>query len=265
MTTATKTETKTANNNNLENLTPEEIIARRSCEAKIRNGLKAYHKVGEALTVIAQDRLYRNTHSTMAKYAREVWDMTTARVSQYQHAFRVHQLFEIHGVKVMPKTESQCRPLARIPQDENADAKTLKAWDLAVTASAGKVTAKHVNDAVDSVLGVEPKQETASDSNGTGTGTSAGTSANDQSASAELRAELRDLRRKVAYLESALAAEKSAHARTQKAGGIPTSKIAQDLFKAGYRAMAKKCHPDHGGNADDMSELNSLKDLLINS
>lgn len=269
MTTETKTADKTASTStdNLETLSAEELKTRKSCEASIRNGLKAYWRVGQALTVIAQDRLYRSTHSTMAKYAREAWDMTTARVSQYQHAFRVHQLFEIHGVKTMPKTESQCRPLVRIPQDENADSLTLKAWELACVATDNKITAKAVNDAVDSVLGI--KRESASTEGASSeAGDTAGQSAKSdttESASAEMRAQLREARRKIAYLESALAAEKAAHKRTASSKGFPTSAKAQELYRAGFRAMAKKYHPDHGGSDADMAELNEIKETLFNA
>jgi DnaJ-class molecular chaperone len=47
-----------------------------------------------------------------------------------------------------------------------------------------------------------------------------------------------------------------------KENGVPSSKIAKDLFKAGFRAMAKKHHPDNGGDNVVMGELNDLKQAL---
>jgi hypothetical protein len=220
------------------------------------------------LTVIAQGRLYRSTHSTFAKYAKEKWDMTTGRVSQLQHAYRVHELLSYVGFKVLPATESQCRPLARIPQDENMDRVTVEVWS-EVLASKEKITAKLINDKVDAALGIEPKQETSGDSAEAGTAGKAGTGDDDETRAekdaklAEMRAELVQARQKIAYLESVLEAEKRAHQRTKAANGVPKSELATKLYKAGFRAMAKQCHPDHGGNAQDMAELNALKDVLL--
>lgn len=269
MTTENKTNDKSQKvNNNLESITPDEKRILVSCEASIRNGLKAYQNVGKALTIIAQGRLYRSTHSTFAKYAKDKWDMTTGRVSQLQQAYRIHQLLQVAGFKTLPVTESQCRPLSRIPQDESMDSRIIAVWR-AVVDSKEKITAKLINDAVDTELGIEPKQETADDSKGTGTAGKAGTADDDETRAekdcklAEMRAELLAARQKIAYLESVLEAEKRAHQRTKAANGVPKSELATKLYKAGFRAMAKQCHPDHGGNAKDMAELNALKDVLL--
>ena len=254
-------------NANLETITPEERKQLVSCEASIRNGLKAYQNVGKALTVIAQGRLYRSTHSTFAKYAKEKWDMTTARVSQLQHAYRVHQLLTAAGFKTLPVTESQCRPLARIPQDAEMDSRIISVWR-AVVDSKEKITAKSINDAVDSELGIEPKQETAGGSSEAGTAGTAGKSDDETRAEkdcklAEMRAELQAARQKIAYLESVLEAEKRAHQRTKAANGVPKSELATKLYKAGFRALAKEMHPDHGGSEAAMRELNQLKGVLL--
>lgn len=239
-----------------------------SAEASIRGGLKAFYNVGRALSDISQFRLYRETHSTFAKYAKEKWDMTTARVSQLQHAYRVHALLSALDVKPLPASESQCRPLVRIPADSDMDARIAKVWSDVIAAADGrKITAKMVNDAVDAELGIDKQhadeaKHDAHDAHANTGGTAGNESADDPSASAELRAMVRELRRKVAYLESALEAEKQAHKRTGAKKGIPTSATAKQLFKAGYRAMAKTAHPDHGGNASTMKELNELKSVL---
>lgn len=248
------------------NLNSDEKKRLQSAEASIRNGLKSFYNVGRALSDISQFRLYRETHSTFAKYAKEKWDMTTARVSQLQHAYRVHALLSSLDIKPLPATESQCRPLVRIPADADMDARIVKVWsDVITTAGAAKITAKMVNDAVDAELGIdkqhagEEKQDAKSSA---GAGPAAGAEGNEESASAEMRAMVRELKRKVAYLESALEAEKQAHKRTEAKKGIPTSATAKQLFKAGYRAMAKSAHPDHGGDEKTMQELNELKDIL---
>ena len=249
-------------NTNLETISADEKKQLVSAEASIRNGLKSYQNIGKALTIIAQGRLYRATHTTMTNYAREKWDMTTARVSQYQHAYRVHELLTAHDIKPLPATESQCRPLVRIPADDNMDAAIMHVWRECI-ASPGKITAKLVNDKVDEHLGIDrtPAAEASENSDGQTDGqTASGTDS--PSASAEMRAEMRAMKRKIAYLESALAAEKKAHQRTQVSKGLPQSAMAKSLFKAGFRAMAKQHNVDNGGTAEAMAELTELKTTL---
>lgn len=257
----TNSNSKTTGQNDV-TLTADEKKRLNSCEASIRAGLKSFYNVGRALSDIAQFKLYRDTHSTFAGYAKEKWDMTTARVSQLQHAYRVHALLTSLEIKPVPATESQCRPLVRVPADENMDAAIVEIWS-AVIADGEKITAKKVNDAVDEFLGIEKKQATdASEGEGAAAADGQNAATDEPSGSAELRAMVRELKRKVAYLESALEAEKQAHKRTASKSGIPTSATAKKLFKAGYRAMAKTAHPDHGGSDAAMTELNELKSTL---
>jgi hypothetical protein len=263
--TNTKTNTNTASKNqNLETITAEEKKRLLSAEASIRAGLKAFYNVGRALSDIAQFRLYRSTHSTFATYCKEKWDMTTARASQLQHAYRVHALLTSLEIRPLPATESQCRPLARIPENEQMDAAIVEVWS-AVIDSGQKVTAALVSKCVDDFLGIEPKQSSAGNTASDGAEGSDGAQAgatDGPSASAEMRAELRDARRKIAYLESQLEAERQAHKRTKAAGGVPQSAMAKKLYKAGFRAMAKTMHPDNGGSDADMQELNAIKEAL---
>jgi hypothetical protein len=252
-----------------ETLTDVEIKALRSCETTIRNAQRAFYNMGRALATIRNDRLYRATHSTFDKYAAERWDMTRQRVAQLIASWRIHEQLKAYGFKVLPQTESQCRPFSKIPEDMGYDAAVIAIWvevDSAVSAGE-RLTAKLVLTIVDEYLGIEAKPGAAAgDAAGETAGAAAGAAgdADGESASAELREEIRGLKAKIAYLESALAAEKQAHKRTkqQRGGSLPTSKLAKDLFKAGYRAMAKKHHPDHGGNAETMTELNELKETL---
>jgi Putative quorum-sensing-regulated virulence factor len=44
---------------------------------------------------------------------------------------------------------------------------------------------------------------------------------------------------------------------------LPAVKVcARDIVVAGYRVLAKSCHPDHGGSHEDMVNLNKAKELL---
>ena len=167
------------------------------------------------------------------------------------------------GCTVLPTTESQCRPFAKVPENTEYDSTVKHIWVsvLAQIDLGEKLTAKLVDTIANKILGIETK---APENKGqeAGTGANAGTTdgATD-SASETARAEVRELKAKIAMLESALAAEKQAHKRTRSnvGGAVPKTKLAEDMLKAGFRAMAKKHHPDHGGSADTMKELNALK------
>lgn len=262
------TNSKTNSAQNLETISADEKKQLNSAEASIRNGLKSYQNVGKALTIIAQGRLYRSTHSTFAKYCKDKWDMTTARASQYQHAYRVHELLAGTGAfgRNLPATESQCRPLVRIPMDEKMDETIIRVW-IAVTGSKQKITAKLVNDCVDAELGIdkEPDRDAADDKKQAAADATASGSdgaPNEPSGSAEMRAEMRAMKKRIAYLESQLEMERAAHKRTKASGSAPQSTMAKKLYKAGFRALAKSCHPDNGGSNEAMTELNNIKEAL---
>lgn len=142
----------------------------------------------------------------------------------------------------------------------------IKVWQAVLDAKVN-ITALFINSQVDKELGIKDKAENAAPGGESATGTepNAKASTDGTSGSAEQRAELREAKKRIAQLESMLAAEKSAHARTKAAGGIPKSAKAAELFKAGFRALAKKYHPDHGGSVEDMQELNKLKEVLLPS
>ena len=201
----TNTATKTADKNIakseviIDALTADEKKRLSSAEATIRNGQKAFYNIGRALTDIAQFKLYRATHSTFAKYAKERWDYTTARVSQLQQSYRIHQLLTVADVKPLPINEGQCRPLTRIPNDETMDSRIISVWHEVVN-HGDKITAKLVNDMVDVELGIEKKAADA-DADADALTAAEQTAGNDApSAAAEQRAEVRELKRKIAYL-----------------------------------------------------------------
>ena len=51
-------------------------------------------------------------------------------------------------------------------------------------------------------------------------------------------------------------------ASTSAGGVIKNKELAKELFKAGYRQLSKKYHPDSGGNDKQCKELNNLKEQL---
>jgi hypothetical protein len=262
----------------MDTLSTEEKKRFVACESSIRNGLKSFYNVGRAVCEIREGRYYRETHATGDAYFSEKWDMTRQRVSQLVFAHHVYSLLKEFGFTTLPGTESQCRPLSRIPEGMTHDNDIIAVWS-GVLETKNRITAKLVSDQVDAFMGKgdgkgagdskEPGAgagtgDNAGDGQGAEGGAGAGADSQDTKGAdkeAELLAALRDAQAKIAYLESALAAEKKAHQRTRTSAkhGMPTSKLAKDLFKAGFRAMAQKHHPDHGGDAATMKELNNLK------
>jgi hypothetical protein len=249
-----------------------------ACEAAIRNGQKAFYNMGRAVGEIRTSRLYRDTHATADLYFQERFDMTRQRVSQLVFAHHVHSLLKEFGFTTLPNTESQCRPLSRVPEGMTHDNDIISVWS-EVVASNERITAKLITNKVDAFLdpnaGTDSStSESAEDNKASGQSTGAedskaGGGAEDKGADnidkeAELLTALRNAQAKIAYLESALAAEKKAHQNTRSAArfSAPSSKLAKDLFRAGFRAMAQKYHPDHGGDQGTMKELNELKSRL---
>ena len=110
-------------------------------EGIIRENVGAFYEIGDALMKIRVKKYYHDVlgYETFEEYCRKRWDFSRIR------AFQLIQSVEIREnvltiVNIAPATESQCRPLARLPADQQ-----LIAWQRAVeTAPDGKVTAAHV-------------------------------------------------------------------------------------------------------------------------
>lgn len=110
-------------------------------EGVIKENLTAFYEVGRALMEIRDNNYYCDVlgYETFEAYCRDRWDFNRA------HAYRL-----INSATVMntvspigdtkPATESQCRPLSKLPP-----AQQIQAWEKAVeSAPEGKVTARHV-------------------------------------------------------------------------------------------------------------------------
>ena len=161
-------------------LTIQEVERLKELEHVIKDGLYTYFEVGGALMTIRDLELYRATHSTFESYCRDTFQISRA------HAYR---LIDSHNVQSTidkaqainfieqatslqletknkeekgevlndlgrstlqkPQNESQVRPLSKLPPE-----KQVKAWRKAVeTAPDGKITAKHVQQVVNTMTG----------------------------------------------------------------------------------------------------------------
>ena len=121
----------------------------------IRRGLATFIEVGNALAEIRLRELWRaGGHASWAQYCVSAGGLTK------QHANRLILSADIAGsiiagepevepigstARVVPESESQIRPLSRVPSPETRR----KIWNLAVTRSGGKPTAAGVSAAVE--------------------------------------------------------------------------------------------------------------------
>lgn len=145
------------------NLDKQERDRLQELESTIKKNLRAFYEVGRALSEIRDSRLYRETHKTFEKYCQDRWDMKKAHAYRMIEAASVQENLSPIGDK-LPISESQARPLTRLEPNQQA-----QAWQKAIKkAPDGKVTARHVQEAVNEMTGkavqpqAQPKQRSES-------------------------------------------------------------------------------------------------------
>ena len=108
-------------------------------EKTIAQGLQTFVEVGEALAEIRDRKLYRIEHATFADYCKVKWQMSDRRARQLMGASEVVADIAKSGT-IVPKTESQVRPLTKLQPGQRAEA-----WSTALeTSPTGAPTAKAV-------------------------------------------------------------------------------------------------------------------------
>jgi len=80
----------------------------------------------EALAEIRDAKLYRIEHKTFEEYCRTKWNFTKTQANRLIGAAQVTENLTPMGVK--PNTESQARPLTKLPPDKQPEA-----WSKAAT------------------------------------------------------------------------------------------------------------------------------------
>lgn len=136
-------------------------------ESIVRQGLNVFCRVGAALAEIRDRRLYKQLgYSDFRQYLKDRWNMSKSRAYQLITATEVVQNLEesesvhncgqneltesVHncGHKVLPKSESVTREIAKAPKDLQS-----LAWSKTVeTALNGKVTAAHTKKVVSELI-----------------------------------------------------------------------------------------------------------------
>jgi|GEM_PF-3220488 len=125
-------------------LTATERAALLECEAIIRQGRAVFVQVGHALSRIRDSRLYREKYDTFEEYCLAEWEISDRYARNLRTAADVVHVLEEKKFAVVPTTESQARPLTKLPREEWAPA-----WEEVVgTAPSGRVTASHVVNVV---------------------------------------------------------------------------------------------------------------------
>jgi hypothetical protein len=132
-------------------LTTDETRELISQESFISRNMESFLKVGAALAVIRDKKLYRGTHPTFADYVGERWNMSRAQ------AYRLLNLNEV--VQDLSPTgdipnERQARELSKVEPEQRAEV-----WQDAKEETGNKPTAKAVKEAVERRKPAERREE----------------------------------------------------------------------------------------------------------
>lgn len=133
-------------------ITPEESVRLCELERIIQRGKDTFVEVGTALAEIRDAKLYK-PKQTFEEYCKDRWDFSYRRAVQMIEAAATVKNMNNCSPSA-PKTESQARPLAKLPAEQQPSA-----WERAqeIAAEESKpVAARHVEAAV---LEVMPKDE----------------------------------------------------------------------------------------------------------
>lgn len=132
-------------------LTDKERKRLSELERVVTANFQAFYDVGCALREIQQRRLYRETHTTFADYANELWDLARRRAYQIIDAAdvvdNVRNFIQTenvyHGTQnlIAPQNERQARELSKYPPE-----KQVLVWQQAVESlpAGAKMTSRHI-------------------------------------------------------------------------------------------------------------------------
>ncbi|HEY9697036.1 MAG TPA: hypothetical protein V6D10_07220 [Trichocoleus sp.] len=118
-------------------------------ESRIEQGLKAFFwEVGDALSTIQTQRLYRAQFDTFEDYCRERWQFSSDYAYKLIRGAETIATLKSADVSNLPTTESQTRELTKLSNPEQQ----IEAWvEASQNAPAGKPNATQVKQAVQQV------------------------------------------------------------------------------------------------------------------
>lgn len=115
----------------------------------IRDAWTHFSKVGEALAVIRQKRLYKNEFHNFETYCSGRWGLTASQARRYIAAAEVHAVLAVIPGLPLPECEAQLRPLTAVPPEV-----AQQAWLTALSwTGEGHVPARLVKKAVKKAIG----------------------------------------------------------------------------------------------------------------
>jgi len=127
--------------NNLLNIEERNELER--CEVVIKQGLKTFVEVGQALMLIRDKRLYRAEFGTFEAYCQDKWQLSKTHVNRLVQSSKVVQNIEMTPIGVKPQTETQARPLTKLEPELQAEA-----WQKTVEQHGENITQKKVEEVV---------------------------------------------------------------------------------------------------------------------
>ena len=259
-------------------------------ESKTRSALKSFLIAGKELNTINNKELYlERGFVRWSDYVQEIFDISATYSYKLINAYGVVEALKELGFSgaSLPCTESQCRPMVRLFETLDEAPVCLRDVWMRVIMSGGKITAAKVEASVNldlgkskiagkvtpsSALGGTPdstpgtsdkvnKNQTTNDilntlgaspdSIGSGSADDTDDTQDEKSKDFDLRQELANAKAEVLRLESELIKARKVSA------GVPKSKMAVELYKAGFKALAAQATPDQ------MDELVALKAALL--
>ena len=127
--------------NNLLNVSERNELER--CEVVIKQGLKTFVEVGQALMLIRDKRLYRSEFGTFKEYCSQKWNMHDRNARFLIDAAQVVENLESGTIVPLPQNESQARPLTKLEPELQAEA-----WQQVVEQHGENITQKKVQEVV---------------------------------------------------------------------------------------------------------------------
>ena len=125
--------------NNLLNIEERNELER--CEVVIKQGLKTFVEVGQALMLIREKKLYRAEFGTFEDYCQDKWQLGRRYVNQIVAASGV--VGNLGAIAPKPKTETQARPLTKLEPELQSEV-----WSETVNRHGENITQKKVEEVV---------------------------------------------------------------------------------------------------------------------
>jgi hypothetical protein len=113
------------------------------CEVVIKQGLKTFIEVGEALFIIRDKRLYRREFNTFEDYCQEKWSMPRRHVNRMIAASETIINLGPMG-PILPESERQVRPLTSLEPEIQKEV-----WKEVIETHGKNITAAKVQEIVE--------------------------------------------------------------------------------------------------------------------